>query len=75
MGLKPNINGRGRLARAITGILTLALGAAAWLLQWPDSAVTRTIIVVVCIGAGLFQLFEARRGWCVMRACGIRTPM
>lgn len=25
--------------------------------------------------AGLFMLFEARRSWCALRACGIKTPL
>jgi hypothetical protein len=25
--------------------------------------------------SGLFVLFEAIRGWCVLRACGIRTRL
>lgn len=35
----------------------------------------RWIAVAVLTLMGLFQLFEARRGWCVVRACGIRTPL
>jgi hypothetical protein len=25
--------------------------------------------------AGLFVLFEALRGWCILRACGIKTRL
>ena len=32
-----------------------------------------TISAVVLLMCALFQLFEAARGWCVMRAIGFRT--
>lgn len=60
-----NIDGRGRLLRGVLGAGLLIGG------------------VVVCgynlwaavslIVSGGFCLFEAVRGWCVMRACGVRT--
>jgi hypothetical protein len=30
---------------------------------------------LVFVVAGLLAIFEAVRGWCVARACGIRTKM
>ncbi len=75
MGLTPNIQKSGRIARAITGVLTIALGVAFWFFAWPEAPVIRTIAIVVCLAAGVFQLYEARKSWCVMRSCGIRTPM
>ena len=60
-----NIGKTNRLARSL-GALALLVGAgfgfcvAVWL-------------VAVVAGLGGFVLFEALRGWCVMRACGIRT--
>jgi len=30
---------------------------------------------VVLAVLGVFVLFEALRGWCVMRACGIKTRL
>ena len=60
----PNID---RIIRATMGSLCLFGGIAAcfWNL-WAGIAL---------IGSGAFMLFEAFRGWCVMRACGIRTRM
>lgn len=60
-----NLDNRGRIARAITGALLLISGLIAcghniWL-------------CVALIVSGGFVLFEAARGWCVMRACGIKT--
>lgn len=62
-----NIDGRGRLIRGILGLLLLGTGVVlAWRLEpkWPS--------VILFVSAG-FVLFEALRGWCVMRACGVRT--
>jgi len=60
-----NIDGRGRAIRGLLGA-GLVIGG-----------------VIVCnynlwaaislILSGGFCLFEAVRGWCVMRACGVRT--
>ena len=60
-----NIDWRGRLARAVFAV---ALLAASVLLWRPG----RWICFVLAV-AGLFTLYEAVRGWCVMRACGIKT--
>ena len=60
-----NISNTGRLVRAL-GALALLLGAGFG------------FFVSVWLGAvlavsGVFVLFEALRGWCVLRACGIKT--
>ena len=64
---RQNIDRRGRWARAIIGSV-LAMGGlfAGGQVLW---------LGVVLILAGGFVLFEAVRGWCVMRACGIRTRL
>jgi hypothetical protein len=28
---------------------------------------------LIFVAAGLFAIFESLRGWCLVRACGIRT--
>ena len=62
-----NIDGRGRLARAIYGVLLIAAGIF---------VARHGIWYCVALGvAGGFSLFEAVRGWCVMRACGIKTKL
>lgn len=62
---KPNITGKGRLLR---GVIALALFAAAiFATEW--GSVARTALAC----AGAFVAFEALRGWCAVRACGIRT--
>jgi hypothetical protein len=63
----PNINGSGRVARAIWGFLLLGLGVFVY---------SRSRLGCgLLIAGGAFALFEAARGWCVMRACGIKTKL
>lgn len=60
-----NIDNAGRLVRGL-GALVLLVGAGFGF----------TVSVWLGLGllaAGVFVGFEALRGWCVMRACGIKT--
>lgn len=65
--LSRNIDTKGRLVRGF-GALALLGGAvfgftfSIWL-GW------------VLFASGLFVAFEALRGWCALRACGIRTKL
>jgi hypothetical protein len=63
----PNLTGPGRLVRAALGIALILVGL---LLSAPDRW-----ICFALVASGGFVLFEAVRGWCVMRACGIRTRL
>ena len=73
--MKPNIDRKGRITRAITGLLCIVFGLAVWLIQWPETLTYRWIVSLAAVAVGAFQLFEAKRGWCVARACGLKTPM
>lgn len=33
------------------------------------------IVAVILAASGMLGLYEARKGWCMMRAMGFRTPM
>ena len=62
-----NIDRRGRIARALWGLALivagfLVLARSGW-------------IGIALLAAGGFALYEAARGWCLMRACGIRTKL
>lgn len=64
---RPNISGPGRLVRG-AGALALLAGAA-WgftVSPWLGASL---------LASGLFVAFEALRGWCVLRACGVKTRM
>ena len=39
-----------------------------------DAARLRALLYALVV-AGLFAIFEAVRGWCFLRACGIRTKL
>ena len=62
-----NIDRRGRIARAVWGIALIIAG----LLLGAKSRWACLALVV----AGAFALYEAARGWCLMRACGIKTKL
>jgi len=64
--MKQNIGRNGRIVRAAFGVSFLLAGA----LVFPHVAWLAIAFVV----AGLFTLFEAARGWCGLRACGLKTP-
>jgi hypothetical protein len=63
----PNIGNPGRLVRGF-GALGLFVGAwfAFGFSLW---------LGVVLVAAGAFVLFEALRGWCALRACGLKTRL
>ena len=37
--------------------------------------IERATVGVVLLASGLFVLFESLRGWCALRACGIKTKL
>ena len=76
MALTCNIDAKGKAARLIWGILMLIAGgltAVFWAWGtggWLPWAVSGFLFV-----AGAFGIFEARAGWCVVRAMGFKTSM
>ncbi|MDQ6764645.1 MAG: DUF2892 domain-containing protein [Verrucomicrobiota bacterium] len=65
--LAPNIDRAGRLLRGVIAVILLVAGA----LMLSRS----TIVAFLLLAAGAFVLFEALRGWCAVRACGVRTRL
>jgi hypothetical protein len=64
---KPNIDSRGRLVRGgIAVLLFIAGGVMVFYLRW---------LGLIFIGIGIFTLFEALRGWCFARACGVKRKL
>ena len=63
----PNIQTEGRVARVITALF-LGLGALVCVTRWRR-------LSLLLFAAGLFTVYEALRGWCVLRACGIKTKL
>lgn len=64
---KRNIDNKGRLMR---GLIALALLIGAIF----AFSISR-ILAIALIASGGFVLFEALRGWCALRACGIKTKL
>jgi hypothetical protein len=60
-----NLDSRGRLARGVWGALLLIAGIIL--------ADFKLWLCLVLVGLGLFAIIEALGGWCIVRACGIRT--
>ena len=74
--MKCNIDARGKAVRLRAGIVTAGLGGillGLWLAGigggWPLWG------GIGLLAAGGFAIFEARAGWCVVRAMGFRTPV
>jgi len=63
--LVPNLEKKGRLVRGLGAVALIAGGLAA--------LETSLVLGLVLLAGGAFVLFEALRGWCVLRACGIKT--
>lgn len=72
-----NIDQRGKVARLITGLLCVLAGGVLIVLAFMEagSSWLLTGIGLVCLAGGVFQIYEAWSGWCVMRAMGFKTPM
>lgn len=64
--LKPNIETKGRLMRGGSALLMAVAGV--WM--WPHSRIASIGFAM----AAVFLAFEAARGWCAFRACGVKTP-
>jgi hypothetical protein len=76
MALQCNIDSRGKAARLVYGIVVLIAGIAAaafWAL--PGGSVWAWVVSAGLVVAGAFAIFEARAGWCVVRAMGFKTPL
>ena len=60
-----NIDNKGRLVRGLAA-LALLVGAV-------FSFTVSVWLGLALLASGLFIAFEALRGWCALRACGIKT--
>ena len=72
-----NIDQKGRLARLYTGIVAIVFGIILALLTYLSviPATLGWLAVAGSIFGGAFAIFEARKGWCIVRAVGIKTPL
>jgi hypothetical protein len=63
----PNLERAGRIVRAVGGLALLAGGVVALFYIW--------WLGLILLASAAFVLFEAARGWCFFRACGIKTRL
>ncbi|MEM7229604.1 MAG: hypothetical protein AAF432_12405 [Planctomycetota bacterium] len=70
-----NIDARGKAARLQAGIVATLLGVvlAVLILINVIASPLAWIGVAVLLLVGGFSIFEARAGWCAVRAMGIKT--
>jgi hypothetical protein len=68
----PNIDQKGRKIRAIAGGLCFLVSLILFFVLRLESFAI-TIIIMVLAVSSLLMLFEAATGWCLLRACGIKT--
>ena len=64
---RPNLKRQGRIARGVIGTVCLMAGI-----------ITVDFVLwlgLIFVAAGLFAIYEALSGWCLARACGIRTKI
>ncbi len=62
-----NIDSKGRWFRGINSLILIASAGLVWWMAWP-------LWIAIVLGAiGLFCGYEALKGWCALRALGIKT--
>ena len=76
MSLQCNIDAKGKCVRLIYGLI-LAIAGVILLFLWalPAGGVLAWSVCTLLILGGALAIFEARKGWCIVRAMGIKTPM
>ena len=76
MPLQCNIDSRGRAVRLIYGVVLVIAGLVMALLWAPwAGSLWAWVLTVAAIVGGAFAIFEARAGWCAVRAMGFKTPL
>jgi hypothetical protein len=75
MKLACNIDQRGRRARLISGAIVVLCGGALIVTGLIIRSKALLIVGIFLDVAGSFMIFEGARGWCALRAIGIKTRM
>lgn len=74
MPLTCNIDAKGKAARLIYGIALSILGLVLiWFWARPAGSWYAWACSLLALAGGGFAIFEARAGWCVVRALGFKT--
>ncbi len=75
MGLTCNIDAAGKKARLQGGIVAVLLAVVMAVLTYVFAIEWLWIVVAALALGGGFMIFEARAGWCAMRAMGFKTKV
>ena len=75
MKLTCNIDQHGRKARLIAGVIVDLCGVALIVAGVVAGSLGMLLAGIFLDIAGSFMVFEGVRGWCALRALGIKTPM
>jgi hypothetical protein len=75
MKIACNIDGRGRRARLISGLIVDVCGAALIITGAIGGSKILLAAGILLVVIGSFMIFEGARGWCALRALGIKTPI
>ncbi len=76
MPLTCNLDSRGKMLRLILGLIFLLDGITLlFLWGWRTGSNVGWITSIAMILGGAFMIFEGRKGWCVVRAMGMKTPI
>jgi hypothetical protein len=75
MKLACNIDQRGKKARLVSGAIVDLCGVALILAGVLMDSLGMLIAGILLSVTGSFMIFEGARGWCALRAMGIKTPM
>jgi len=75
MKLACNIDQRGRRARLVSGIIVDVCGLVLLITGIFTHSLGMIIAGAFLDVAGSFMIFEGARGWCVLRAVGVKTRM
>lgn len=75
MALTCNIDARGKAIRLRSGIALALVGGISTLL-WaaPGGGTIAWIVSGTLLASAAVAIFEARAGWCIVRAAGIKLP-
>ncbi|HJM13436.1 MAG TPA: hypothetical protein QF641_02975 [Candidatus Thalassarchaeaceae archaeon] len=77
MAFECNIDARGRAFRLRIGILVVVFGLVIATVFFAIDNIPKLawLIPLAIVAGGAFSIFEARIGWCVVRAFGFRTSL
>ena len=71
-----NIDAKGKAVRLGYGIVLLIAGVVL-MFTWarPSGGWIAWTVCALMVVSGAFAIFEARAGWCIVRAMGFKTPL